>query len=87
MELRDSLAKKGVVLVALANSSLARLLREVIEILLGGVHRFLLLVELLFEVGIFFVPRCRIAQAIAGVGIHGHGTQAVFVLSQFQFVV
>ena len=62
------------------HTGLVRLIFQVVHFLLGVVQRLLLVGDLLFELGVLFVPVGGIAKTIAGVGIHGCGAQLVFAL-------
>src|SRR5882672_6820616 len=58
---------------------------HVIEFLFGVVDGFLFVGDLLFVVSVFLVPVGGVADAVAGVGVHGGGANLVFALEHVEF--
>src|SRR5579863_6090484 len=66
-------------------SRLAGLFLHVRKFLFGVIDGFLFIGYLLFVFRILFVPLRFIAQAVAGVGIHGGGAKLVLALGNVEF--
>src|SRR6202795_3600629 len=63
----------------------ASLFLEFLQLFLGLFEFFLFVGHLLFELSVFFVPRNRVAETIAGVGVEGGCPQAILAVGNVDF--
>src|SRR5271170_550483 len=71
-------AVAALVFILIRNPGFACLLLQVVEFLAGGVNRFLLSVNIAFELRIVLFPLGGVAQTGTRIAIEGGGAQAVF---------
>src|SRR5271166_3371979 len=69
------------------NSGLARVFLHIVEFLFRVFESFLFVRDLLFVLGVLLIPVCGVAQAAAGVAVHGSGANLIFALQHVEFAL